>query len=595
MKQNTNNLEELLNDNTLTKEQKIEALSHYSKSVDKELNQYIAKQWLNLGVEVAAAALPVGAGAFFKTKQGISFLEKTVGAELAKKISENGLGALIQKESMTKSIGNKLSSAIDNGVLYGTTSGALFGAIEGALNDKNVLKSAVEGAGAGLLLDGLGMGAYGYMKKLKNAKQLENLDINKLSPEQIQEIRALGKNYYKDYLQGREIFSEKLGDIRFPRSQAGEIGLHNYKMVPKLPEQIRGAKNVQYSNDKPHRLDADNFYKLYNDHNGKNYEYVIRKNSNNTGHDFYQIKEVGSNPAYSHQNRALELEPNNIMNDISSDVNPAQVAIPGIIFQSSPLDSMQTEKAGSNPAYLDQPQALELEPINIMNDVSTNVNPAQVAISDIIFQNYPFDSMQTKEAGSNPAYSDQNRALELEPNNIMNDISSDVNPAQVAIPTEPTFSNAPINIRIEKNQWDAIPMADPLKMNNQYKTEDNQHIYTRHEIGKMSNDEFVQKHDIIMQQMQDGLIINQVPTSSYSGYVNPITNDNQIYSREDIASMSLDEYSDNEKAIMAQLNSIGIPFNMELQAAHVNGNGVVYVRPYTKSDGTQVRGYYRAK
>ncbi len=595
MKQNTNNLEELLNDNTLTKEQKIEALSHYSKSVDKELNQYIAKQWLNLGVEVAAAALPVGAGAFFKTKQGISFLEKTVGAELAKKISENGLGALIQKESMTKSIGNKLSSAIDNGVLYGTTSGALFGAIEGALNDKNVLKSAVEGAGAGLLLDGLGMGAYGYMKKLKNAKQLENLDINKLSPEQIQEIRALGKNYYKDYLQGREIFSEKLGDIRFPRSQAGEIGLHNYKMVPKLPEQIRGAKNVQYSNDKPHRLDADNFYKLYNDHKGKNYEYVIRKNSNNTGHDFYQIKEVGSNPAYSHQNRALELEPNNIMNDISSDVNPAQVAIPGIIFQSSPLDSMQTKKAGSNPAYLDQPQALELEPINIMNDVSTNVNPAQVAISDIIFQNYPFDSMQTKEAGSNPAYSDQNRALELEPNNIMNDVLTNVNPAQVAIPTEPTFSNAPINIRIEKNQWDAIPMADPLKMNNQYKTEDNQHIYTRHEIGKMSNDEFVQKHDIIMQQMQDGLIINQVPTSSYSGYVNPITNDNQIYSREDIASMSLDEYSDNEKAIMAQLNSIGIPFNMELQAAHVNGNGVVYVRPYTKSDGTQVRGYYRAK
>ena len=113
-------------------------------------------------------------------------------------------------------------------------------------------------------------------------------------------------------------------------------------------------------------------------------------------------------------------------------------------------------------------------------------------------------------------------------------------------------------------------------------------------LGKMSNDEFVQKHDIIMQQMQDGLIINQVPTSSYSGYVNPINNDNKIYSREDIGSMSLDEYSDNEKAIMAQLNSIGIPFNMELNAAQVQRKGIVYVRPYTKSDGTQVRGYYRA-
>ena len=49
--------------------------------------------------------------------------------------------------------------------------------------------------------------------------------------------------------------------------------------------------------------------------------------------------------------------------------------------------------------------------------------------------------------------------------------------------------------------------------------------------------------------MQDGLIINQVPTSSYSGYVNPINNDNKIYSREDIGSMSLDEYSDNEKLL----------------------------------------------
>ena len=45
---------------------------------------------------------------------------------------------------------------------------------------------------------------------------------------------------------------------------------------------------------------------------------------------------------------------------------------------------------------------------------------------------------------------------------------------------------------------------------------------------------------------------------------------------------------------MAQLNSIGIPFNMELNAAQVQRKGIVYVRPYTKSDGTQVRGYYRA-
>ena len=68
---------------------------------------------------------------------------------------------------MTKSIGNKLSLAIDNGVLYGTTSGALFGAIEGALNDKNVLKSAVEGAGAGLFIGRVGYGCLWIYEKVK--------------------------------------------------------------------------------------------------------------------------------------------------------------------------------------------------------------------------------------------------------------------------------------------------------------------------------------------------------------------------------------------------------------------------------------------
>jgi len=46
----------------------------------------------------------------------------------------------------------------------------------------------------------------------------------------------------------------------------------------------------------------------------------MRKNSNNTGNDFYQIKEVGSNPAYSNQARAL-------VKDCTENFNPAHVAI----------------------------------------------------------------------------------------------------------------------------------------------------------------------------------------------------------------------------------------------------------------------------
>ena len=79
----------------------------------------------------------------------------------------------------------------------------------------------------------------------------------------------------------------------------------------------------------------------------------------------------------------------------------------------------------------------------------------------------------------------------------------------------------------------------------------------------------------------------------YSGYINPATGSRKLYSREDIASMTTDEYLQNEKEIMAQMQSIGIPTNNELYSASSRG-GTIYVRPYTRSDGTPVRGYYRS-
>ena len=80
----------------------------------------------------------------------------------------------------------------------------------------------------------------------------------------------------------------------------------------------------------------------------------------------------------------------------------------------------------------------------------------------------------------------------------------------------------------------------------------------------------------------------------YSGYLNPATGDGKIFSREAISQMTGDEYTDNESAIMAQLKSIGIPYESDLELASMHGGGLVYVRPYTRSDGTEVRGYWRS-
>ena len=117
------------------------------------------------------------------------------------------------------------------------------------------------------------------------------------------------------------------------------------------------------------------------------------------------------------------------------------------------------------------------------------------------------------------------------------------------------------------------------------------HIFTREEIAAMSRQEFEANEPAIMEQMRNGQI-HSAP-KDYSGFVNPQSGDDRIFTREDLRNMKRNEYDENEAAIMAQLNTIGIPTNGELAEAEAR-NGVVYVRPYTRDDGTEVRGYYRS-
>ncbi len=79
--------------------------------------------------------------------------------------------------------------------------------------------------------------------------------------------------------------------------------------------------------------------------------------------------------------------------------------------------------------------------------------------------------------------------------------------------------------------------------------------------------------------------------ASLRNFINAITNDNKIYTAEDIGSMSGDEFMENEKAIDYQMANLGIPRESEL-----TGNpDVVYVHAYTRDDGTEVKAHYRSK
>ena len=313
-----NYVETILNNESLTKDEKVKMINfvyeNYRQKLDEDLRNYLIKIWAGAALEIGSAALPYSGVGKLGAKAGQKLLQKTTGKKLAQELG--------------------------SGAASGLASGGVFGAGRGMIEDKNPLITALQDAASGLAGGGLIGGAGGYLEKAIRANLLENSKpLNELSQAQIKNLIKRGKSYYWDYLQGREIISPHLGKINFSGGQAGEIRAHNMKMVPKIPEQIRGAQGLKYSNDKPWREDANNFYKLYNTYKGKNYEYVIRNNANKTGNDFYQIKEVGSTPAYWDQAPALEIEPNYIINDISQKVNPAPIIIPPQILQNLQEDN----------------------------------------------------------------------------------------------------------------------------------------------------------------------------------------------------------------------------------------------------------------
>lgn len=74
-------------------------------------------------------------------------------------------------------------------------------------------------------------------------------------------------------------------------------------------------------------------------------------------------------------------------------------------------------------------------------------------------------------------------------------------------------------------------------------------------------------------------------------FFNKVSNNNRIYTAEDIGEMSSNEFSQNEKAIDYQMGNLGIPRRNDL-----SGNSdVVFVHSYTRADGTEVKAHYRSK
>ena len=77
----------------------------------------------------------------------------------------------------------------------------------------------------------------------------------------------------------------------------------------------------------------------------------------------------------------------------------------------------------------------------------------------------------------------------------------------------------------------------------------------------------------------------------FKNYVNSYTGDNRIYSLSDITQMALGDLLKNKEELLSQYRVLGVPTEAELQSSE----NVVYVRAYTRDDGTVVKAHYRSK
>ena len=77
----------------------------------------------------------------------------------------------------------------------------------------------------------------------------------------------------------------------------------------------------------------------------------------------------------------------------------------------------------------------------------------------------------------------------------------------------------------------------------------------------------------------------------YKNYKNPYTQEDSIYSRNNMLDMSLRELISRKDEILAQTRVLGIPEDKELSGSE----NAVYVEAYTRDDGTEVKSHWRSK
>ena len=124
------------------------------------------------------------------------------------------------------------------------------------------------------------------------------------------------------------------------------------------------------------------------------------------------------------------------------------------------------------------------------------------------------------------------------------------------------------------------------------------------EIGEEVKNEISHFRDITTQQMFEDMIAEKIYNRIKSGEMitspkdirdfNSSPYNGRIYTREEIGAMSPEEYGMNRILIDKAFSKGDVMSEYDVKNA-VRSGGAVYVNGYKRSDGAQVKGYYRRK
>ena len=275
------------NNQNLSQEDKVSKIKEISAERNRQINkENVLGHLKNFG----GAALQIGS----------AFVPGALGKNAAAKISEK----------LAPGLGRKIAGEIVSGLSKGTASGAVEGLGRGISNNENILKTTVQDSALGAI-GGAALGAAGgKVQQFLKGKKLKNYgDIDMLESGKRSQYNKDAKNYYQDYIQGRDI--EKDGKINFTGRGIQELLRWNPKLGQELPELIndikKAAKLPDMPNMKPKQKPNTQKFEVYR---GKQGEHLIDVQKDGQRR-YYTTKDISPDSSRNGE-EGLSLNPDNI-------------------------------------------------------------------------------------------------------------------------------------------------------------------------------------------------------------------------------------------------------------------------------------------